>query len=208
MNTTTTTEEAMPPTTEPQPTQTPAKRGRPRKAATSSSTSEQPAAPASVADVLAGAADAGATPAPKGAGRPSNDERARAGLASSLADSYRALGGMLTGMAMLGSLMPGDAQPAIARAGAVGQALMENADRCGNALAAWADKNPKVRKALQSASSGAGLLVVLAAHAPIIAAAFGKPQGVGDLAAGLLGGQVGTADPTDFLAGIVGGFIS
>jgi hypothetical protein len=51
-----------------------------------------------------------------------------------------------------------------------GQATIAQADSCGSSLAAWAETNPKVKRALERTLSGAGFATVLAAHLPIVLA--------------------------------------
>jgi hypothetical protein len=90
-------------------------------------------------------------------GRPSNNDR----LAKSLADQYVFIGSLLV------MVNP-----------AAGHAMIEQSDACAQSLVSWADANPKVKKALERANNGAGLIGVLAAHAPIaLAAISGAPAG-------------------------------
>lgn len=110
-------------------------------------------------------------PRPSTGGRPSTDERGRNRMAESLSTAYEGFGGILqAGAAVFAGIAPG----AASRINAVGHELRANADRCGLALARWADTNPRVKEWLSGLATGSGALLVLAAHAPIIAAAAGR----------------------------------
>ncbi len=58
-----------------------------------------------------------------------------------------------------------------------GNAMIVQADECAKSLAAWAETNPKVRKALEKMVNGAGAASVIAAHAPIV---FAVVQDLGE----------------------------
>lgn len=79
-------------------------------------------------------------------GRPSNRDR----LTKQLAEQYTMLGTLL-------SLVAPN----------VGRTIIVQADSCAESLSAWAETNPKVRKAIERTVNGAGAIGVLAAHAPI-----------------------------------------
>ena len=57
-----------------------------------------------------------------------------------------------------------------------GMAMITHAEGCATALASWAATNPKIARALESALTGAGLVSVVAAHAPIALAAVSDMQ--------------------------------
>ncbi len=102
---------------------------------------------------------AAAAPAPVAnpGGRPSNRDK----LARTLSDQY----------VMIGALM-------LPFAPQTGAAVLTSAEQCGTALAAWAETNPRVRRALERMTTGAGAIAVLGAHAPIVLAAVSEVQSV------------------------------
>lgn len=166
-----------------------AKRGRPRKAAAPRPTGPQQPQPIqpdplttpaddraaqSVADRLADVVADAATPGRSASGgRPTSRETAMNDLANQLAVTYTAFGGTVKLLALPLTLVP--SWSAIAtRLVDLGDELEENAIKCGNALARWADTNKQVRDFLTGASGHAGMLMVLAVHLPIIGAAVGR----------------------------------
>lgn len=156
------------------------KRGRGRPPGSRNKPRQTGAAPGS----LAAAIESAAAPSKNEPGRPNARTASLNALADQLATAYKAFGGTLSVGAA--ALQLGEAtRPLGTRLAAVGDQLVKNADACGLALARWADTNPAVKKWLSGLSTGSGLLMVLAAHAPIIAVAFGKPAELGDLAATL-----------------------
>lgn len=142
-------------------------------------------------DDLAAQIAAAAIPADKPAaagGRPTVGATARTTLAQSLAAAYEGFGGLLSTAGAVATAV----NPALGgRLLDVGRELIANADRCGIALARWADTNPRVKAWLNNMATGSGALMVLAAHAPIIAAAAGHADKsalagtVADMAAGV-----------------------
>jgi hypothetical protein len=60
-----------------------------------------------------------------------------------------------------------------ARAGAVGMAMVDNADQLGEAWSSWADTSPRIARLIDSMSFGGGMIAVLIAHAPLMMAAVG-----------------------------------
>jgi hypothetical protein len=133
-------------------------------------------APQDAAEKLANAATAGIDNKTKG-GRPSNASKMEAGLVH----LHVGAGAMLT----VGGMMLG--QP---RMMATGQALDMQAEQCAAALAAWAEQNERVRKALEALTGVGGGLLVLTAYAPVLKAAVtGKaPEGAPDPLAQMIGG--------------------
>lgn len=150
------------------------------------------AAAQSVADKLAAAA---VPPRPDSlGGRPTVRQNARAALSEQLAVSYTAAGAMIEVAGVALTLNP-STRATGERIRAVGVELGRNADKCGEALAHWADTNPRVKAWLSRVSTGSGALMVLAAHAPILAAAFGSSPAVGEMIGDVLGGPADeTAD--------------
>ena len=133
---------------------------------------------------LAAAAVPPAKDSALGGGRPSRADSSRKTLAENLSTGYEAFGGMLT---VAGFALAGVNPAAAARLRAVGAELTARADTCGLALARWADTSPRVKAWLANAATGSGLLLVIAAHAPIIAAAVGgsSAAGTADMFSGL-----------------------
>lgn len=153
----------------------PGSRNRSTKAA------EARAAEAGAASLPGAIAAAIPTPGPRGPGKPSNNTK----LYESLTNLYVSTGAM-TQAAGLALRQP--------RLIATGRALVENAGACAAALVAWADVNPKVKKALDSMATAGGAGLVIAAHAPIIMAAYMPTEG-DDMAASMLAGLAGMFDP-------------
>lgn len=185
-----------------------AKRGRPRKAAAPKPLGPQRPQPIqpdplttpaddkaaqSVADALADVVADAATPGRSASGgRPTSRETAMNDLANQLAVTYTALGGTIKLLALPLTLVPSWSGVAT-RLVDLGDELEENAVKCGNALARWADTNKQVRDFLTGASNHAGLLMVLAVHLPIIGAAVGR-RDAGRIA-GAVVSDIAGADP-------------
>jgi len=134
------------------------RRGRPRK----------PADTVIVPDDLVtglGAAATAATTSTKttGPGRPTKIATKSATLHDGIEGLYVGLGAMLTAFGAI------TGQPS---AVAVGRALTDNGTQCASALVAWSEQSPKVRRALEAMTTAGGAGIVVAAHAPIIAAMF------------------------------------
>lgn len=201
------------------PTKKPAAKrgpGRPRKTAAAKPTGPQRPQPViepdplpaddkhaqSIADQLADVAATAAAPSGSASGgRPTAREGAMNQLADNLATIYQAVGGGIKVLALPLMLS--------ARSGAFGQRLLDlgdeiesNAIECGNALARWADTNPKVKEFLTGASGHAGMILVIAVHLPILGAAVGKRE-AGRLA-GDLAGKLSGDGPTDGMADAFG----
>lgn len=200
------------------PTKKPATKrgpGRPRKAAAANPAGPQRPQPIepdpipaddrhaqTVADQLADVAAAAAAPGSSASGgRPTKREGAMNQLADNLATVYQAVGGGIKVLALPLMLS--------ARSGGFGQRLLDlgdeiesNAVECGNALARWADTNPKVKEFLTGASGHAGMILVIAVHLPIIGAALGRRE------AGQIAGNIATKlagdGPTDEMADAMG----
>jgi len=133
------------------------KRQRPSRA------KPKPAA-ATVADMAAEAAALATEREPKGPGRPSTAATKADAMELGLRNFYVGLGAMLR---MGGFVMK---QPRMVDAG---QAMMAQARDCAAALVVWSRSSEAVRKALESITIAGGASVVIAAHAPILMAAFG-----------------------------------
>lgn len=164
----------------------------------------------SVADRIAAAA-VPPTP-PNEGGRPTARQTATAGLAEQLATTYRAFGGIVS-VTGGGLQLVARTKMIGVRAQLVGDAIVENADSCGLALARFADAHPDVKRWLTKASTGATLMLVVAAHAPILFAAFGAPPELGAMAADFmtdpdaaLGKLFGDLDVENLLAGFAANF--
>lgn len=100
---------------------------------------------------------------PKGStNRRPTDTAATTGRPSKNAQIARALESQYV---LVGSLL-------VFAAPSTGRAMIENAEACSQALAAWAATNPKVARALERTMTGAGAVSVIAAHAPIALAAY------------------------------------
>lgn len=97
----------------------------------------------------------GPAPEPRGPGKPSN----KAKLAESVTEGYVTL-------AVMVSAVP---HPA---AQAVGLSIGRQAGELGQAWAELADKNPKVKAALESLGRTSAVAMVVAAHVPIVVTAL------------------------------------
>lgn len=183
------------------PKPAPRKRGRPPGSKTNpailaAAAAGKPGRAAMPADTLGRIiADAATPPEPEAkTGRPSSSDK----LAKSLGLNYQALGGIIKAM----SLAFGARGAAIEQ---VGAQIIESADECGRALAAWADTNPRVRKLLTDGSQFGALGMVLAAHAPIGGALVAAIR-TSDDRPGIAGehptGQVDASPLTEALAGL------
>ena len=151
--------------------------GRPRKAAGAAKK-----APAKRSASPLGAAVPQAEP--KGPGRPS----ASAKLAESMALNYAAIGGIIAAASRAFRGPAGD------RMLAAGEALQAQARDCGQALANWADTNPKVKAWLTTGSTFGAFGMVLAAHLPIATAVISGPA---DASVLRLVGDADAASPGD-----------
>jgi hypothetical protein len=122
-----------------------------------------PPGPQGLFDLLAGAAVPESERS--GAGRPKAVDK----MGETLAVFYEAFGQIIA--------LPARYIPGAYRIGAMGDAIVENADTCGLALARWADSSPRIKAALAKGGELSGGLLVVAAHAPIILAPlFAQPR--------------------------------
>lgn len=149
----------------------------PRRAPRKRPTKRTRKAPSSPGAAAAAAATAGIDNKTR-AGKPSKASKMEDGLTQ----LHIALGAMMT----VGGYMLG--QPRIM---ATGQALDMQAEACAAALAAWADTNDRVRKALEQLTTAGGGLLVLTAYMPVVKAA--------------ISGQAPEGALPDPLAAVVGG---
>jgi hypothetical protein len=160
-----------------------------------------PPGPQGLFDLLAGAAVPESERS--GAGRPKAVDK----MGETLAVFYEAFGQIIA--------LPARFVPGLYRVGAMGDAIVENADTCGLALARWADSSPRIKAALSKGGELSGGLLVVAAHAPIILAPlFARPpQPMGGIPMGPASESDGPpaaeapqpmGDPFAFLAPFVG----
>lgn len=205
----------------------PRKPGRPKGSTTknrATPTGPQSAAPApppadailSPDDKAASAAEriaAGAVP-PKDSsagGRPTARESSLTGLALSLSEQYQAVGGILAAAGQLVVMF----EPSIGlRLLTIGEQLVRSSDKCGLALARWAEApgNAGIKRFLSKAATGAGLLAVLAAHLPILAAVVGHGDkaDLAEMAGNLItsDGDGAAGDPLDQMAAAMSSMFS
>lgn len=97
-------------------------------------------------------------------GRPTVTAAKSEAMRAGLSNFYTGMGAMLE---VVGTIMVNNP-----RARAVGYAMRLQADPCASALVAWSESNDAVRRALDSLVLAGGGTLVLAAHAPILTAAF------------------------------------
>lgn len=123
-----------------------------------------PVGPQTLADLFAQAA---VPETEKGPGRPKAVDKS----ADVLALIYQAFGALIE--------IPSRFIPGLYRFGAVGAALQEHSETCGTALARWADGSPNIKRKIEGGGQLANLLLVVAAHGPImLAPVFAQPPGV------------------------------
>jgi hypothetical protein len=210
-----TTEHATP---TPPPARPPRKPGRPKGAKTNpqiaAATRARKAGPrppadpqpaATPPDDLAAQLAAAAVPAERAnpAGRPSTDDKVRRTLAQQLATSYEGFGKMIE---IAGSVLVG-INPAVGqRLIDVGRELVNCSERCGLALARFAQTNPRVMEWVTRVASGGGLMLLVLAHAPILAAVAGRADlaPIAGLGADVLGGEAAGPDPLATVAAMFG----
>lgn len=99
-------------------------------------------------------------------GRPSVKSKESDTLQQGLQSFYVGAGAML---AVLGQALGN------ARLTAGGNACVAQGPDCATALVAWSEQNAAVRSALESLTTAGGATLVLAAHAPIVAAVMSPP---------------------------------
>lgn len=119
----------------------------------------------------AGAAPRASAPPTGGPGRPADRRPATARqkpLRPRLTKAYETVG------TLVGFVSPAD-----------GRVILANAESCAEAVAEWAEQDPRVREALERMLSGSAMGKVVIAHLPI---ALGVAANHGALPSGLLGG--------------------
>lgn len=191
----------------------PTKRGPGRPKGSTKKRAAPRATPAEAADNLAAAAALALEKESRDPGRPTVKSRESEDIEKGLKNFYVGLGAMLVGAAVLfrprrtadGMV---SVHPVAERLTLAGTTMISQATDCAAALVAWSEGNAKVRAALRTVNTGGGLMLVLAAHAPIAAAAAGftAPGGDADgLDLGALVGMLGgMGDLSDLLGGLNG----